>query len=74
MIKLVKHLRETRLSKSNFVYLSLRIVFAYLMFSMYGFYMGILAIVAANYAFDLLVITVFKVTPMNTTDQNVFYD
>jgi len=52
MINLIKHFAETRLSKSDLIYLLLRIVFVIKTFMSFGLLLGGLAIVAANYLFD----------------------
>lgn len=65
---IIKNLSETRLTRSDIVYLALRIGVAYFLFRKFGFYIGLLAIVTFNALVEKLVIKIYKVEPMNTTD------
>lgn len=68
IISVIKRLAETRLTRTDIVYLALRIYLAYFFFAKLGFCVGILAIVTFNALVDNLVIKIYKVEPLNTTD------
>ncbi len=74
MIRVLKDLSETKLTRSDLAFFTLRITLACCFLGRFGFFYGTIAIIALNLVLEWLVITLYKVEPLNTTDQNLFYD
>ena len=74
MFAFFKRLADTRLTIFDIFFLILKIALTVVLCMYFGVLLGILAFVIFNYVLDVLICLLFWITPMNTTDKNVFYD
>lgn len=65
---------DTRLTIFDVIFLLLRIALAVNMCMYFGVLIGLVSFILVNFLLEQFICLVFWVSPMNTTDKNVFYD
>ena len=73
-MRFFKRLASTRLTIFDVIFLLLKIAFVVNLCQYLGVLIGLVSFIVINFLLDQFICLLFWVSPMNTTDKNVFFD